>query len=621
MLMSLVPACLGPGRNEWLAASGGPFLMLNPANGHLSPVPARGLTMGLPDVRSLVRDPATKKVWGGTRLGLYVFDSLTTAFRAYVVPGTPAETPPPFAGRTVEDVWADGRGHLWLATPEGVERLTITTGARRLYAPTADGPDRVPADGTRCLYGDAAGRLWIGTRTHGLVVIDRNGRARAALTLADGLPNTSIATILPGPDGALWLGTYQGLVRYQPATGTLASFTTAHGLLSDECNARAAAVDPVDQSLLIGGVAGLHRVWPTQVPGARPHRPRLLLTAITTLSASTAASQPRYLLPADPLPALRLAPDRPIVDLHLALSGDLDPGRTRYAYRIAGWLGGQWLPLGTTARLRLQGLPPGGYEVEVRGATSEGVEAANQLRLALTVTAEWWRRPVVWALGALAAVLLVYAWQRARLRQARRETALRANLAADLHDEVGALLNRVTLQAELLREFREGPPVRLDALVEDSRAAATTVRDIIWSVDATADTLAALIDRIRDHLDATARATSWTVTFDAHELPADLSQPLPPAVRQHAYLIFKEAVTNAMRHAPSATTLTVGLRYAPPLLELTVTNDGCPAGSNQPTRAGQGLRNMRHRADLLRADLTMGPRPAGGWALTLRVPV
>jgi signal transduction histidine kinase len=86
-------------------------------------------------------------------------------------------------------------------------------------------------------------------------------------------------------------------------------------------------------------------------------------------------------------------------------------------------------------------------------------------------------------------------------------------------------------------------------------------------------------------------------------------------VRQHTYRIYQEALTNALKYSPPGSLIVVGLRLAP-LLELTVTNevDSAFPGS----RAGQGLRNLRQRAALLRAELTAGPVP-GGWQVRLLV--
>jgi len=625
VLMGLVPAQAGPRHEEWLAASDFNFLRLHPGTGRVTPLPTPGLGSGMPLPLGLARDPAPDGlVWGVGSTGLYYYDARAAYFRPYRPAGAPASAPPPLAGQVLEDVWPDGRGHLWLATPAGVVRLSIATGAQQLFGPGAPaGPRRAALSGARCLaYDKARQRLWVGSRTQGLGFIDlRTEQARLVLGTANGLPHAHVASLLAGPQGALWLGTYAGLVRYQPASGALAVYTTADGLSSDEFNARAAYADSAMGSLLMGGVVGLHRLYPAQLAGVSRNRPRLVLTALTPLDAHAAAdsSRPHYRLAADPAPALALAPGSPVVDLHLTLSNVFDAEQARFAYRIAGWLGGRWLPLGTTPVLRLQGLPAGRYEVEIRGETTQGLPAANTLRLPLTVTAEWWQHPATWAAGLALALLAMYGWLRLRQRQAQRESQLRARLAADLHDEVGALLTRVAWQADLANELRDEAPELLASLAANSRAAASTVRDIIWSVDTGADTLEALVDRIRDYLDSTARATGWRMTLDTHGLPADLTKALPPAVRQHSYLIFKEAVTNALRHAPDGHTLSVRLDYAPPLLTLTVTNDG--RGALPAARAGQGLRNMRQRAALLNADLATGPRPAGGWQVRLRVPV
>ena len=609
------PGAGGPGASQpWLTGGASAFLSFDPRTGHmaeLAPPPGAGPASG---VLCLAPDTATGAVWGGARSGLYRYDAARRAFCPFAPgPGRPVL----LAGRVVEAVCPAGPGRLWAATPEGVEQLDPATGAHRLFGPgAAAGPAQAALDGARCLYLAPNGRLWVGTRAHGLGVVEPDGRARLVLGVAQGLPSASVATLTPGPDGALWLGTYQGLVRFEPATGKFAVFTTAQGLLSDECNAASAYLDPaVPGSLLVGGVAGLHRINLRQVPAPGGRQPRLCLTALTTLTA--AGTRTRYQLAADGRPALALSTAQPLLDLHLALADDPDPGRARYAYRVPGWLGGRWLELGTTPLLRLQGLPPGRYTLQIKAETSQGRAAAAPLRLPLTVTAAWWNRPLTWALFGLAAAVAagagVYGWQRTRLRRVQRENALRARLAADLHDEIGGLLTRVTMQAELLRELEQGPAASLAALVEDSRAAASSVRDIIWSVDAEADTLGALAARIHDQLLATGRATGRVLLFAGPALaPAGPDPALPPVVRQHTYRIFKEALTNALKHSRPGSPIAVALAHVP-ALRLSVCSEGRPALHG---RAGQGLRNLRLRAAQMGATLSAGPTP-DGWEVLL----
>ena len=221
------------------------------------------------------------------------------------------------------------------------------------------------------------------------------------------------------------------------------------------------------------------------------------------------------------------------------------------------------------------------------------------------------------AVGLAGGGTLVYLAQRRRLARVLREERLRSRIAADLHDEVGTMLTRISLQAELLRQAQPETSPALDRLLGNSRAAARTMRDIVWSIDAHADTMGALLDRMRDHLDQTAAPAGLLTDLTAAGLRDD--EPLAPELRQHLYLVFKEAVTNAVRHARHATTLRVSLARRAGQLELLVEDDGQPAPAT--TRSGMGLRNMRQRAEALSGKVEVGfNTEKGGFRVRLVVP-
>jgi signal transduction histidine kinase len=144
------------------------------------------------------------------------------------------------------------------------------------------------------------------------------------------------------------------------------------------------------------------------------------------------------------------------------------------------------------------------------------------------------------------------------------------------------------------------------------------MRDVAWSIDAGADTVGALRDRLLDHLDATAPAAHLRATLAVLGLPD--TAPLALHLRQHLYLLAKEAITNAVRHARGATHLQVELRRAGPTLELRVQNDGPTPANPRPIPQGMGLRNMARRAEALGGQLTAGPVAGGGWGVLVRVP-
>ena len=86
------------------------------------------------------------------------------------------------------------------------------------------------------------------------------------------------------------------------------------------------------------------------------------------------------------------------------------------------------------------------------------------------------------------------------------------------------------------------------------------------------------------------------------------------------YRIAQEALTNALRHARSATHVAIDLSRAGDSVRLRVTDDGLThPGSVAPP--GFGLTGMAERAQLLGGSLQAGPAPHGGWVVEAVLPV
>lgn len=100
-------------------------------------------------------------------------------------------------------------------------------------------------------------------------------------------------------------------------------------------------------------------------------------------------------------------------------------------------------------------------------------------------------------------------------------------------------------------------------------------------------------------------------------------------VRTHLLAVLREALSNIGRHAGAASA-TVSISLAAPEVPdgptevvLVVEDDGrgLPAAAGSPAATGNGLPNMRARADVLGGTCSLGPGPAGGTRLVWRVPV
>jgi signal transduction histidine kinase len=205
---------------------------------------------------------------------------------------------------------------------------------------------------------------------------------------------------------------------------------------------------------------------------------------------------------------------------------------------------------------------------------------------------------------------------------------VRSQIAADLHDGVGASLSRIAILSDVVKQQAEGAlPDAMPALAaigDNARAVIDDMSDAVWFIDPRLDDLQQLVVRVR------ALASEL---FDGHgigctvEAPADASRiVLTSERRRHVYLILKESLTNALRHA-KASHVAVRIDVSHGTLRLDVRDDG--VGMNEQngvdapfTRGGRGLQNLRDRAALLGGTVGIeSPADGRGTSVIVEVPL
>jgi two-component system, NarL family, sensor histidine kinase UhpB len=202
-----------------------------------------------------------------------------------------------------------------------------------------------------------------------------------------------------------------------------------------------------------------------------------------------------------------------------------------------------------------------------------------------------------------------------RLESERRDSALRAlaaqegerrRIALELHDEVGQ-----TLTAAMLRLDR----VDVEEAKEGLRAALVDVRDIARRLRPEALDDLGLRNALRALVASVARDARLDV---APEIDAELP-PLSPEQELVVYRVAQEALTNALRHA-GASALRFSLRAEGDEVVLLVEDNG-HGFDPRLTSPASGIRGMRERALLVRAQLEVDSALDGGTMVRLRTPV
>ena len=183
----------------------------------------------------------------------------------------------------------------------------------------------------------------------------------------------------------------------------------------------------------------------------------------------------------------------------------------------------------------------------------------------------------------------------------------RRRLHHDLHDGLGPVLAGVQLTADAARRTVQTDPEAAAALMDDVRRQSTTA---IAEVRRLAR---GMRPPTLDSLGLVSALEQQAATLAPLEVIVQCRSPLPdlpPAVDVAVYRIATEALTNIVRHAPSATCATVALGSAAGSLTVSITDN---AGNGQrPWEPGVGLVSMRKRALEVGGTFDAGPHHEGG---------
>lgn len=335
---------------------------------------------------------------------------------------------------------------------------------------------------------------------------------------------------------------------------------------------------------------------------------------------------------------------RPALPLLLLACGTLAPDARAYLPLAAYDLARPWLPGGRDARDWPRALP-----------AAAGALLACACAAAAPATA-----PVTLLCAGLACLLSVRSTQTERSAAANRQTrdalqgralelaaknrdlmdrreyevelatlAERARIAREIHDNVGHLLTRATLQVEALRVVHAGEP-RVQADFADVGA-----------------TLGEALDTVRASVHAL-REDSVDLSVQMRKVVADVTAVAPLAVELDVrcdrvppnacsclLAVTREALSNVLRHAAAERVVLRCVEH-PGFFQLEVTDDGAArnaggtvagdaatgdaATGDAAASTGMGLASMGERVEALGGTLRAGPCADGGWRVFATVP-
>ncbi len=553
-------------------------------------------------------------------------------------------------GPVVRVIHEDRHGALWVGTSRG---LSVRREGKFFNYAREQG---LAGTNVMVIYEARDGRMWIGT--DGGLSCWSEGRFRN-FTERDGLANPFVHSIHEDSDQTLWIGTKGGLHRFKD--GRFARYTSDEGLFSDEIyeiveddfghfwmssrkgifRVRKSALDDLDRgnikrvtSIVFGKADGLAtvqcngvakpaawkardgRIWFPTIRGVVAVESRIETNdrPPPVLIEQVVANQRRLWqtgLTAPEAGLLTVPPGRGELEIRYTALSLQSPEKNGFKHRLEGVDSG-WIDGGPERTARYYNLAPGSYRFRVIACNNDGIWNETGVTLALVFRPHYWQTWWFKLALFLALALLLTVLYQARVRRLREIENLRIQIAADLHDDVGARLTKVAMVTESVD--RQMPPSdrskpHIQNIARTTREVIQAMDEIVWTINPKNDSLDNLANYLFQYAQDYFQHSGVRCRLD---VPARLpDHPLSTQQRHNLFMAVKEALNNVLKHA-QATEVRVGVALADSKLTITVADDGCGFAPAGPLPTGEGLPSMRQRLERIGGRLELESRPGGG---------
>lgn len=209
--------------------------------------------------------------------------------------------------------------------------------------------------------------------------------------------------------------------------------------------------------------------------------------------------------------------------------------------------------------------------------------------------------------------------------QRKKVESLRNHISRDLHDEIGSTLSSISLFGTVAsKSIQEAPDKTCQLLKRINSNATNTIEsmnDIVWAIKTENDSMLHLVNRMRSYASEIEETGEWEIQilYD----PAIGEKNLDMIQRRNIYLIFKEALNNAVKYS-EGNAIDVEIRPVQNSMLVEIKDNGQgfepkQAMQNGYSFGGNGLKNMKRRAAELGGELSIISASGQGTRVSLLI--
>ena len=273
-----------------------------------------------------------------------------------------------------------------------------------------------------------------------------------------------------------------------------------------------------------------------------------------------------------------------------------------------------WRAIGSEPIIQLPLLDGGNHLLEI--------QQQNKVicKLPIYIEKAFWQK--TWFLVALVIYIFfllsiaIYFFFLYNLRQKLKLQDVRNRIAADLHDEVGSNLNSIAIFVELLRK-KASPELMpiLEKITNNSSESVALMQDTIWAIQAKNDDFQKFVEKMRNFAVGILGAKDVALQFE--NLVDSKKNLLTMEQRKNAYLIYKEAINNIVKHA-QASKVHIKIWIEDAIIMLEIKDNGKGFDTSQHYE-GNGIQNFFERAEMHEMRCSLDSEQGVGTRLLLEI--
>jgi signal transduction histidine kinase/ligand-binding sensor domain-containing protein len=442
------------------------------------------------------------------------------------------------------------------------------------------------------------------TATVGIMQYDIASKKTSIIGKYDGFPVNNTKRIVHAGNNNFWVASSSGLIKWDKQHNSFITFNEDNGIIGSGIYGNSLSLMPNGKvvfsngSLLVLDTALIQKQEPPSV---------------SILSCTVGDS---VLTPSQLQKEISVSYTNNVVQLRFAAINYSDPN-IQYEYMLEGY-DKTWQD-GKLRFVNYTNLPHGDYVFKVRAVGNEDAMNNGITKLNLHVTQAFYKAWWFYAMLAIIVFGAVFYYYRSRINRLLELQKLRNNISRDLHDEVGSTLSSISILSTSVVQNMEREPIKTKEWVNQigkyAQHMLNVMDDIVWAINPKMDSFENMVSRMKEVAYSTTEAADIQVHFNYDEQLNNIS--LPMLTKRNLYLIFKETVNNAIKHA-GCKSIQIDLRKSNNKLVLHIKDDGRGFDTNKEVNRN-GLKNIKQRAEEINAVVGFDSKENEGTSMELTI--